>query len=54
MMILHIIPDEKWTQDFIDKINLLFDIKEHFFVVYTNKKVKYCKDRKSTRLNSSH
>lgn len=42
MMILHIIPDEKWTQAFIDKINLLFDIKEHFFVVYTNKQVKYC------------
>lgn len=41
MMILHIIPDEKWTQPFIEKINMLFSSDDHFFWVYSNQKIKY-------------
>lgn len=36
-MILHIFPYEKFTQDYIKRINKLFDSKQHLFWVYGNK-----------------
>ena len=33
-MILHIIPDQKFTLDYIHRIEKLFDINEHFFWIY--------------------
>lgn len=36
-MILHIIQYEKFTADYIQKINLLFDKKEHLFFVHGDK-----------------
>ena len=36
-MIFHIFPYEKFTNDYIVRINKLFDSKEHIFFVYGNK-----------------
>lgn len=33
-MITHIIPIEKFTYDYINRINSLFDQKEHYFLIY--------------------
>lgn len=35
-MVLHFFPNEKFTVDYISRINSLFDTKEHCFIVYNN------------------
>ena len=34
-MILHIIPDEKWTKPYIDKINCMFGKEKHSFLLFS-------------------
>lgn len=36
-MILHIFPYEKFTQDYVKKINFLFEPSQHIFWIYGNK-----------------
>ena len=40
-MILHLIPAEKFTTDYINRIYMLFDKKEHYFVVFGENKKEY-------------
>ena len=40
-MILHLIPAEKFTTDYINRINKLFDFNKHYFVVYGANKKEY-------------
>lgn len=43
-MILHIFPYEKFTYDYIERINRLFEKKEHLFWIYGNKELDEIKE----------
>ncbi len=41
-MILHIIPDEKWTDLYIKKINKMFTNEQHIFLLFYKNTIRYC------------
>lgn len=53
-MIVHIIPTEKFTLDFIERINYLFASSEHYFLIHGSDNVEYKLDQALEYENCSY
>lgn len=51
-MILHIFPDEKFTEDYIERVNRLFHSVEHYFYIYTKGERRFCNKEFVESLNN--